>query len=142
MLPVLEKPRAEFEVERREINIMHWNVLHASPADEVIRVIEESNPDILLLNETALARPRYHNDNLFEKLRDNLAIGGNHAVAQSHTLIPKGGEHKGRIAVIDGNSVFSRFPLSNIIEVQLSSGGWDPDHTGERRTMYIGATVP
>lgn len=125
----------------RVVEVMHWNVLHEIPADKIIDVIGNTDPDILLLNETAFSRPRYHNDNLFEKLRDNLAIGGNHAVTETHTLIPKKGDWANKVSVIDGISIFSRFPLSNIVEVELSTGGWDPDNGGKRRTMYLGATL-
>lgn len=109
-----------------KIKLLQWNIWYQEKVEHIIETIKEHSPDIICLQELTIGAQHHQNKDIPKLIADELQMHCNFAPA--HTF-PDG--H------IQGNGIFSKYPLIKNNNFITKSPTQTEDYTGEGRVCAV-----
>jgi endonuclease/exonuclease/phosphatase family metal-dependent hydrolase len=115
------------------IKILHWNIWFQEKAENILKVVEKINPDILCCQEVTIGSNFNKKKDVAKFIAKKLNYNYNFSNSHKYEfpLTPKGESNYG------GNAIFSRFPIIKNSNFPIINPKDLPELKYERRTCAV-----
>jgi len=107
------------------IKILHWNIWFQERVENILKLLEEVDADVLLLQEVTKGCEYNNGKDIAKTIGDKLKLNYNFALAHEYT------KH------CQGNAIFSKFPFSSNSNFLIQEAGEIYSYSTEARSCAV-----